>query len=159
MKKELALQRAKEWEGLSLWPKILPDAKPAFEDSSGEVCFCLLLPRILKWMHVDKSHRLLLHRGCCLQGTRSEDIKIYQGLTCVTLGKLIHQFLFILNHLSLLFFSLILSCFVWLHCLVTGDKLYSLLRHVRLLRWNSFFNCCCSNSHSVCLGGPPRGGK
>lgn len=106
-------------------------------------------------MYVDESNRLLVYRGCSLWGMGSED-KFYHRPICVTLGKLLYQFLLISGYLSLPFLSPILSCFVWLDCLVVRDYL---LRHVQLLTWNSLFSCCCSNSHSVCLGGPREGKK
>lgn len=103
LKKELALRRGEEWEGPSLWPKILPDPKLALKDSYGKVCFCLLLCRIFKWTCVDESSRLLVYGGCSFWGTGSEDTKFYPRPICVVLGKLLLQFLLVPNCLLLPF--------------------------------------------------------
>lgn len=98
--------------------------RASIKDSSGEVCFCLLLHRIFKWLYVAESTQLPVYGGCSLWGMGSEDTMFYHRPVCVTLGKLLHQFLLIPNYLSFPFLSPVLACFVWPDCLVVRDYLF-----------------------------------
>lgn len=103
---------------------MLLDAKVAFENCSGEVCFCLLLHRIFKWMYVDETNWLLVYGGCFLWGMGSEDTRFCHRFISVTLGKLFHQFFLIPNYLLLPFFFSVAAYFVCLDCSVLRDYIF-----------------------------------